>query len=309
MDKLVPVLSIIVPIFVSVYLGYIARKVALITPEGVRGIQQFVLNIALPCVIFNSVLTAKVGPESASIMALVFPFMLITTLWAFRRGKKKFPYHNLPMMFCAQESGMLGVPLFMALFGSAQVYHIVILDLAQAPCAHPTIALLSSDTGDNPKAGNILKKVLTSPLVVMCLLALFLNLTGAGNWLNEIGIGKIITESTGFLGQPVSALMMFSVGYNFSFSKENIKDIFRLFTVHLLTFAVIGGILQLLLFLLPGVTALSRWAILLYSFLPASYIAPTIGKTEQDQAVAAGVCSLQTVVTIVVFCIIAVLTV
>ena len=308
MEKFITVAAVIAPIFAAVYLGMVARKKAIITPEGVQGLQQFVLNIALPCVIFNSVLTAKVGSESLAIMALLFPFMLATTLWAFRTGRKKYPYRNLPLMFCAQESGMLGIPLFMILFGSAQVYHMVILDLTQAILTHPTIAILSSDTGENPQAGKILKKVFTSPLVVMCLLALGLNLTGAGNLLLQTGIGQVITEVTEFLGQPVSALMIFSVGYNLSLSAQNRKDIFKLCIVHLLTFAVIGGVLQLLLLLLPGITAMTRWAVLLYSFLPASYIAPSLGKTEQEQTVASGVCSLLTVVTLAVFCAIAALT-
>jgi predicted permease len=212
------------------------------------------------------------------------------------------------MMFCAQESGMLGIPLFMILFGSAQVYHMVILDLTQAIVAHPTIAILSSDTDENPKAGQILKKVFTSPLVVLCLLALTLNLTGAGAALLQSSFGQIITESMSFLGQPVSALMIFSVGYNLSLSAENRKPILKLCVIHLVTFALIGGILQLLLFLLPGVTPLTRWAVLLYSFLPASYIAPSLGKTEEEQTVASGVCSLLTIVTLIVFCTIAVLT-
>lgn len=308
MEKVFSVAAVIAPILAAVSLGMLSRKKNLVTPEGVEGLQQFVLNIALPCVVFNSVLTAKVGPESVAVMALLFPFMLGTTLWAFRSGKKKYPYHNLPMMFCAQETGLLGVPLFMILFGSAQVYHMVILDLTQAILFHPTVAILSSDTGKNPKAGNILKKVLKSPLVVMCLLALGLNLTGAGAMLLQTGIGQVITETTAFLGQPVSALMIFSVGYNLTLSDGNRKDIFKLCTVHLLTFALIGGILQALLFLLPNVIPLTRWAMLLYSFLPASYFASSLGKTEREQVVASGVSSLLTLVTLAVFCTIAALT-
>ena len=308
MDKFFTVVAVIAPILATVILGMIARKKAIITQEGVTGLQQLVLNIALPCVIFDSVLTAKVGSESAVIMALLLPFMLATTLWAFRFGRKKYPYRNLPMMFSAQETGMLGIPLFMILFGSAQVYHLVILDLTQAVVAHPTIAILSSDTDRNLKVGPILKKVFTSPLVVMCLLALTLNLTGAGTVLLESNIGQIITETTGFLGQPVSALMIFSVGYNLSLSAENRKPIFKLCLIHLAVFAVIGGILQLLLFLLPGITAMTRWAVLLYSFLPASYIAPSLGKTAEEQTIASGVCSLLTIVALIVFCTIAALT-
>ena len=308
MENAVRVASVIVPILVTVSLGILSRRKKLITPEGVQGLQQFVLNFALPCVVFNSVLTAKVGAESVAVMALLFPFLLGTTLWAFRMGKKKYPYHNLPMMFCAQESGMLGIPLFMILFGSAQVYHMVILDLTQAILFHPTVAILSSDTGENPKAAGILKKVFKSPLVILCLIALGLNLTGAGAYLLQTGLGQVITEAAGFLGQPVSALMIFSVGYNLSLSAGNRKEIFRLCFIHLLVFTVIGCILQALLSLLPDISALTRWAMLLYCFLPASYFAPILGKSEQERTVASGVCSLLTVPTLITFCIIAAMT-
>lgn len=308
MEKFFSVAAVIAPIFITVYLGMVARKKALITPEGVQGLQQFVLNMALPCLIFNSILTAKVGAESLAIMGMLFPFVLGVTLWAFRKGMKKYPYKNLPMIFGAQESGMLGVPLFLILFGSANVYHMVILDLTQAIVGHPTIAIVSCDAGDSPKPGEIMKKVFTSPLVIACLIALGLNLSGAGTLLLESGIGQVVTEVTTFLGQPVSTLMIFSVGYNLSLSAENRGEILKLCLLRLTIFSVIAGVLQLLLCLIPNITALTRWAMLLYCLLPASYIAPSLGKTEQERTIASGVSSLLTVVTLAVFCAIAALT-
>lgn len=308
MEKFFSVAAVIAPIFITVYLGMVARKKALITPEGVQGLQQFVLNMALPCLIFNSILTAKVGAESLAIMGMLFPFVLGVTLWAFRKGMKKYPYKNLPMIFGAQESGMLGVPLFLILFGSANVYHMVILDLTQAIVGHPTIAIVSCDAGDSPKPGEILKKVFTSPLVIACLIALGLNLSGAGTLLLESGIGQVVTEVTTFLGQPVSTLMIFSVGYNLSLSAENRGEILKLCLLRLTIFSAIAGVLQLLLCLIPNITALTRWAMLLYCLLPASYIAPSLGKTEQERTIASGVSSLLTVVTLAVFCVIAALT-
>ena len=308
MEKFFSVAAVIAPIFITVYLGMVARKKALITPEGVQGLQQFVLNMALPCLIFNSILTAKVGAESLAIMGMLFPFVLGVTLWAFLIGKKKYPYKNLPMMFGAQESGMLGIPLFLILFGSVNVYHMVILDLTQAIVGHPTIAIVSCDAGDSPKPGEILKKVFTSPLVIACLIALGLNLSGAGTLLLESGIGQVVTEVTTFLGQPVSTLMIFSVGYNLSLSAENRGEILKLCLLRLTIFSAIAGVLQLLLCLIPNITALTRWAMLLYCLLPASYIAPSLGKTEQERTIASGVSSLLTVVTLAVFCAIAALT-
>ena len=71
---------------------------------------------------------------------------------------------------------MLGIPLFMILFGADQAYRIGILDLTQAVLAFPVIAILSADVGNNPSVGQIVKKVLSSPLMIMSFLGLALNI-------------------------------------------------------------------------------------------------------------------------------------
>jgi len=305
MDQVISVLRVVIPIFAAVFLGIVAKKKMLLTPDGIQGLQQFVMNIGLPCIVFNSCLTADVGAESLGSMALVLPFIVCSTLWAFRARKDKFPYHNLPQLFCAQETGMLGIPLFIVLFGSAHAYRLGILDLTQAICCYPTIAILSAKTGENPTTKEILKKVATSPFTVMSLLGLLLNVSGIGRFMDSIGIGGIIIETTAFLSHPVSALMIFSVGYNFSLSAGNRREIFRISVIHFVAFAVMGLLVQLGLFLIPNVAPETRWSILLYSLLPASYLAPSLGKTEEDFSVASGVCSVLTVVTLLVFCIMA----
>lgn len=305
MEKVLSVLQVIAPIFSAILLGMLARGKKLLTPEENKGLQQFVMKFGLPCVIFNSCLTAEIGAEALSSMALVIPVVVISTFWAFRARKKQYPYHNLPQLFTAQETGMLGIPLFMILFGVDQAYRMGVLDLAQAVTAYPTIAILSADTGENPSPGQIVKKVLTSPLLIMSVLGLSLNLTGIGDWLNSVGIGPVITESTSFLAQPVSAMMIFSVGYNFSLTKGNRGTIFKIAGIHFAYFAICCVIIQGILFLIPDMDALTRWAILMYCTLPASYLSPSLGRSEEDYTMSSGVCSVLTVVSLLVFCIIA----
>ena len=302
MSKFLSVLQVVIPIFGAIILGFIAKKKRLVSAEGVRGMQQYVMSIGLPCIILNSCMTAQVGAESVGIMALVMPFMVATTLWAFRARKDKFKYHNFPQLFCAQETGMLGIPLFIILFGTAQAYRMGILDLAQAVAAYPTIAILSANAGENPKPAEIVKKVLLSPFVIMCVLGLSINLSGLGAVLDRVGIAAIISETTSFLSQPVSAMMIFSVGYNFSLSSNNRKEVFRICIIHFVTFALMGLAVQLFLFLIPNVTPEARWSIFLYSLLPASYLAPTLGRTDEDFTMASGVCSILTIATLIVFC-------
>ena len=307
MNNIIKVLEIIIPIFATIFLGAFAKRKNKFSEEANQGLQQFVMTFCLPCVLFNSCLTASFGMESVTAMALLLPLVLLSSLWSFRFGKKKYPYHNLPMLFSAQEGGMLGIPLFMTLFGTAHAFRMGVLDLAQSVVAIPVIAILSADTGKNPSAAVVLKKVFQSPLLLMSLLGLTMNLTGAMDFLNTLGIGGIITEVTGFLAQPVSAAILFCVGYNFSLSKDNRKQVFEICGLHLLTFSVICLIIQGILCFVPSVEAETRWAILFYCALPGSYLATGLSKTKEESTVAANVCSILTVVCLMVFCVIAIL--
>lgn len=305
MEKILSIAQVIAPILAAVALGMYARRRELMTAQEVRGLQQFVMKFGLPCVIFNSCLTADIGAESLTSMVLVIPSVLFGTLWAFRARKQRFPYHNLPQLFTAQETGMLGIPLFMILFGTAEAYRMGVLDLAQAVTAYPTITILSAASEANPSPKSILKNVLTSPLLIMSALGLTLNISGLGNWLDGIGVRSVITECTGFLGQPISALMIFAVGYNFSLEKGSRSVIFRISLGHFLYFALWGLVIQGILWLIPNVDAMTRWAALLYCVLPASYLAPTLGRSQEDFTMASGVCSLLTIPALAVFCVMA----
>lgn len=303
MEIFVTVVQVVAPIFAAIILGALAKKNSWVTAENVQGFQNFVMKIGLPCTIFNSCLTAKIGAESITSMALMLPGLLLATLWAFRARKKQLPYHNLPMLFCAQESGMLGIPLFMILFGADQAYRIGMLDLAQSVLAIPVIAILSANTGKNPSLGEILRKVFSSPLMIMSLLGLTLNITGIGGWMDSVGIRGILTETTTFLSQPVSALMIFSVGYNFTMSAGSRKTIAQISLIHFVYYGVVCLLAQAALFLVPNVDSLTRLAIFLYCMLPGSFLTPSLGRSEEEYQIFSGVCSVLTLVCLLIVCV------
>lgn len=202
---------------------------------------------------------------------------------------------------------MLGIPLFLVLFGESQAFRMSVLDMTQALIAIPVLSILTADPGSNPSPKQLVKQVFSSPLLLMSLLGLTLNLTGAADWLNHVRIGGILTETTTFLAQPISAVILFTVGYNFSLGEENRLRIFRISALHLGVFSLVCVIIEGLLCLLPQTTPETRWAIFLYCMLPSSFLTPGLGKTEAEYTVASGVCSILTVITLLVFCVMAVL--
>ena len=305
MNQWMTVLQIITPIFAAVGLGILAKRKNMISAEQMQGLQQYVMKFGLPCVVFNSCYGAKISAEAVTSMALVVPLVLLSSVWAFRSREKWGGYHNFPMLFSAKETGMLGIPLFMTLFGVEQAYRVGVLDLAQSVIAIPCIAILAADAGKNPTVGEITKKVVKSSLLIMSVLGLVLNLSGAAAWMNGVGIGGVITETTGFISQPVSAAMLFSVGYNFSMQKGSRGEIFRIAALHFTLLAVFCAIMQGVLTLLGDVEAETRWAVLLYCMLPCSYLSPSLGRNEKEYMICSGVCSILTVVALAVFCVMA----
>lgn len=306
MEKWSAVAQVVAPIFAAVFIGIFARRKQLISQTAVKGMQQYVMTFGLPCVIFNSCLNASINAQSLASFVMVLPLMVATSLIAFFPLRKRFPYHNMPMLFAAQESGMLGIPLYLTLFGSAHLFKIGVLDLAQALTCIAMIAILSADMGENPKPLDIAKQVLCSPILIMALLGLLLNLSGMKDTTAGRGVVPVLSEMAAFISQPVSALMLFSVGYNLSMSEGNRGDILRLSAVHFALLAGAGLVMQGILCLLPQVEAETRWAILLYSTLPGSYIATTLGRSKEDAEFASGVCSVLTIVSLIVFIVIAI---
>jgi len=305
MEKIITVAQVIVPIFVTVLLGVLAKRKSTFSQEQMDGLNQFVVRYGVPCIVFRSCLTADMGAESLNSMAMVFGAGLLSTILAFTVLKKRYPYHNLPMLFVAKESGMLGIPLYMILFGEDQAFRMGVLDLAQAPVAFTVIALLTADTGENPTPASILKSIFSSSMVKMSLLGLFLNLSGVGGWLDCLGVLGILTETTDFLTQPVSALIIFYVGYNFSLDPQSRRGVLEVAAILLGLYVLFGAVMQGVLTLVPNVDAATRWAALLYCVLPASYLAPGMGRNPRDYTLASGVCSVMTVVCLAVFCVIA----
>ncbi len=307
MKNFLSLLEIIVPIMVCLGLGVYARRKNLLTPEQTGGVQQFVLKFCFPCVLFNSCLGAQIGAEDVTTMVMLVPVLLLSSLWAFRARRTHFTYHNFPMLFSSYETGMLGIPFCIILFGAGEAYRMGILDMAQGLVSIPILVILTSDTGKGASIKEIVKKVLLSPMLIMSVLGFVLGLSGAADWLNEIGVGQIITGTTSFLGQPVSAAMLFSIGFNFSLSSKNRKEIFRIAGIRIAFSVAACLVMQGILCLVAEVDALTRWVVLLYCLLPGSYLTPTLGRSEQEKVIASGVCSVMTVLTLVGFCMIAAL--
>ena len=76
MDKIISVVQVTLPIFAVVFLGIFARKKAMFSQDGIQSFQKLVIQFCLPCLLFQSCLTAELGAEALT--GLLLPPALLT---------------------------------------------------------------------------------------------------------------------------------------------------------------------------------------------------------------------------------------
>ncbi len=300
------VLNVILPMLVPILLGMFLRKKQIISQEGIAGMKTFVMRVGIPGLLFHAYLTCSFSGEIAVGMATVFVLTIVLALIAFAMKRtRRWNYNGLPMMFAVTEGG-LGVPLILILFGMEHTFRMASLDLAQTFVGVPLICILSAagEGKTTPKA--FLKKIISVPVAPAVVFGLGLNFLGVPALLEPSGVWEIVASVLDAIAAPVSTLMLLSVGYEFGLTAENRRDVLTMSGYYLLGRALFCLAVQGILCLLPGVSPVTRWTVLLFSFLPPSFLSIHLGKNQKDNTFAANNCSICTFATLLVFCIIAI---
>lgn len=298
MEKLITVLETILPIAAAMLAGFLIRKKKILSPEGVQGMQDFACKIGLPCLMFRSCYTAEFSPQTLVSMAVVLPTALLLLLISLLLVRRRGATPSLPLYLATKEGGMLGMPLFLILFGEDQIFRMASLDASQLFVAILTISIVSA--GASLSSKELLRRVFTSPLMLGALTGLILNLTGLRALLTPSGADLLITTTADFFCAPISCIILVTIGYTFSLRQCAQGGALRLCAIMWAVFAAQCLLIQGLLSLVPDTVAETRWAVLLFCALPPTFMAPSVSR-EEDRAVAAGVCSICTVMTMAVF--------
>jgi malonate transporter and related proteins len=117
------ILTVTIPFFALVLLGYLAARQRLLPEAAIPGLNAYVLYFALPCMLFRFGASMPFGklidPALVGIYALCALLVVGLTVWITVRrvGLKNAAFGALVAAF--PNSGFMGVPLLVALFGDA----------------------------------------------------------------------------------------------------------------------------------------------------------------------------------------------
>lgn len=307
MESFFEILTVLVPVVVTLGLGWFSRRAGIINDKGIAGLKALVMNFTLPAVLFNVFYTAQFTLTLAVVVLCVTGCCFIGFGLGFLL-RRLFPKSNpfLPYLTTGFETGMLGYGLYLMLFPADQLFNVAMIDLGQACFMFSVyITLLNMNTGLAPRAA--VRKTLSSPMLLGLALGLVFGLTGLGRALSATPAGAVVAELFSYISAPTGMLMIFVVGYGLQIKKGGL----RASLLGVLARSVVMALLCVLFLSVAGlfipITEALFWAAILVFSLPASFIIPLFTQNGEDEAYVSTALSFGSLLAIVVFGVITVL--
>ncbi|MBL8328296.1 MAG: AEC family transporter [Rubrivivax sp.] len=168
------ILSVTVPFFALVLCGYLAARQHILPESAIAGLNAFVLYFALPCMLFrfgqNTPILELLNPAMLGVYlmcALIVVGFTIAVTLSERVHLKDAAFGALVAAF--PNTGFMGVPLLVALFGPAAAGPVIctmLADLFVTSSLCIALASLHGASGQGPRAAlwRALRGTLSNPL-------------------------------------------------------------------------------------------------------------------------------------------------
>lgn len=285
------ILSITGPIYLAVLLGYACTRLGLFAKADMRLFGKFVINLALPALLFNALSSRSVGeilnPGYMAAYALAGLLMIGVGL-VVARVLARQPLHYASMfamgMSCP-NSGFVGYPVvLLTLGGSVAGVGLALNMMVENLLLIPLLLALADLEGSRGEAGQVvlrtLKGLVRNPMIIAIVAGLLASLLG---WTPPLPLARTVN----LFAQASGALSLFVIGG--SLAGQSLRGmgpavlqitLGKLVLHPLLMFAVLG-------WLVPVADPQLRTAVLLTTAMPIMGIYTILSQRHGHEGISA----------------------
>ena len=237
---------IIVSIIVMILIGSLSKKIGLLKEEDVETLNNIVINIALPCMIFNALYGADVSLLPR--LSILTVYMLITSLIvgvltyfvlkSLRWDKRKI--WSVIIVVVLGNTGFLGYPITQGIFGNEGMIRAVFCDISTSIIFVLLSFLLILIFDGELKVA--IKKILTFLPLWSIILGILFNVF-------NIPITSLGSTVVSYLAGATIPLIMISLGLSLKIEglKNHFKEVTLASAIKLIIYPLVGlGVLSLL---------------------------------------------------------------
>ena len=194
-------------IFAMIGVGFLVKRIGIVSKTGQKDITDLVLYVILPCNILNSFMTKLTRDRAADclwILGISIGIQVLSVIY----GKIAFRGHpddekcNLSYAMICSNAGFLGNPVAEGIFGSAgMMLGSIYLIPQRIMMWSEGLAIYTGESNGKAAA----KKVITHPCVIACILGVFIMVTG-------ISVPAVLTGPIETLAKCNTAMSMLVIG-------------------------------------------------------------------------------------------------
>ena len=244
----------ILPIFILIGMGFVARKTEVLESGDERVLSSYVYYFALPALLFINLAETTFTKETLQFMlAGVIPVLIIIPFYWIIRVIGKFSKDTLYLLILSTIFGstaFFGIPFIMFAFPTDQGEHLAILSVVSISPVSITIAITIlelfkiEETTIWKGLHQVVKKLSTNPLILSILFGIVITSIG-------IEIPAPLSKSLHMLGSTTAIIAIFMLGV-FLYGKRytHIKKAFALSFLRIIILPIIA-LLTTKLFNLP----------------------------------------------------------
>lgn len=210
------ILAITSPIYFIVLIGYLCTRFALFEKTDMRVFGKFVLNLALPALIFNALATRHISEVlhpayllaylGGSLLIMATAYLAGRHLGGLNRTRSTF----LAMGMSCSNSSFIGFPILLLMVapvaGVALALNVIVENLVMLPLL---LAMAESARGGGGSwrqvAGQTLKRLSRNPLVLAVTAGLAISLA-------QIDLPQPVLRTVGLFAQASGGLSLFAIG-------------------------------------------------------------------------------------------------
>jgi malonate transporter len=163
-------LTIVLPVFGLIGIGYAARRTNYITDRAGEGLSEFVFTLSLPCLIFRTLVRAEI-PAVQPWGYWISYFAGVAVVWfmAAVLAKRFFGLTGVSNVVAGFSAGQantvfVGIPMILKAYGDAGAVPLFLLIAVHLPVTMTLATLLAEGRQASPFV--ILRRLLTHPIVV-----------------------------------------------------------------------------------------------------------------------------------------------
>ena len=258
----------IISIIVMIFIGVLLKKLDILKTEDNETLNKIVVNVALPCMIFNALYTANVSllPDLSILTVFILICSLIigviTYLILKFLGYDNKALWSILVVVVLGNTGFLGYPISQGIFGAEGLVRAAFCDLATSIIFIAVSIILIIIFDGSIKTA--IKKIVTFMPLWGIILGILLNVF-------SIPIGDFGTTIVNYLGGSTVPLIMISLGLSLNLRgfRRHLKEVSLASIIKLIIYPLVGiGVLSIF-----GIVGLEYKIGLLEAMMPSAMLA------------------------------------